>query len=53
MRTMLESLVSVRPSQTKSGGKQLRGCLDSSSIELIEQFHKESLYYNNMLNFSR
>ena len=40
MRTMLESLVSVRPSQAKSSGKQLRGMLDSHTIELIEQFSK-------------
>ena len=53
MRTMLESLVSVRSSQVKQANKQLRAHLDSATIEAIEKFHKESLYYKQMLNFSR
>ena len=50
---MLESLVSVRSSQAKNASKQLRANLDSGTIDLIEKFHKESLYYKQLLNFSR
>ena len=48
MRTMLESLVSVRQSSQSAKMK-----LDSHSAELIERFHKESLNYKHMLSFSR
>ena len=48
MRTMLESLVSVRQSSQSTKMK-----LDSHSAELIERFHKESLNYKHMLSFSR
>ena len=47
---MLESLVSIRPSQAKNSNSIK---LDSHSAELIERFHKESLNYSHMLSFSR
>ena len=50
MRTMLESLVSVRPSQAK-GSNSIK--LDSHTADLIDKFHKESLNYKHMLSFSR
>ena len=49
---MLESLVSIRPSQAKSSGSNSIK-LDSHSADLIERFHKESLNYKHMLSFSR
>ena len=49
---MLESLVSIRPSQAKSSGSNSIK-LDSHSADLIERFHKESLNYKHLLSFSR
>ena len=56
IRTMLESMIMVRPSQAKNSSaeaKQLRSSLDSSTIDLIEKFHKASLYFKQMLSFTR
>ena len=56
IRTMLESMIMVRPSQAKNSSaeaKQLRTSLDSTTIDLIEKFHKSSLYFKQMLSFTR
>ncbi|OQR79720.1 cytoplasmic FMR1-interacting protein-like [Tropilaelaps mercedesae] len=49
VRTMLESLIA-----DKSGAKRsLRKDLDTASLADIERFHKQSFYWNYLLNFSQ
>ncbi|XP_003737710.1 cytoplasmic FMR1-interacting protein [Galendromus occidentalis] len=49
VRTMLESLIA-----DKSGAKRsLRKDLDAASLQDIEKFHKNSFYWNYLLNFSQ
>lgn len=48
VRTMLESLIA-----DKSGGKRtLRKDIDGQYLMAIDQFHKNSFYWNYLLNFS-
>ncbi|XP_057381354.1 cytoplasmic FMR1-interacting protein-like isoform X1 [Daphnia carinata] len=48
VRTMLESLIA-----DKSGGKRtLRKDIDGSYLMAIDQFHKNSFFWNYLLNFS-
>ena len=48
VRTMLESLIA-----DKSGGKRtLRKDIDGSYLMAIDQFHKNSFYWNYLLNFN-
>lgn len=48
IRTMLESLIA-----DKSGGKRtLRKDIDGQYLVLIDQFHKNSFYWNYLLSFS-
>ncbi|GAB0094881.1 Cytoplasmic FMR1-interacting protein [Sergentomyia squamirostris] len=48
VRTMLESLIA-----DKSGGKRtLRKDIDGTCLMQIDQFHKNSFYWNYILNFS-
>ena len=49
VRTMLESLIA-----DKSGGKRtLRKDIDGSYLLAIDQFHKNSFFWNYLLNFNR
>lgn len=48
VRTMLESLIA-----DKSGGKRtLRKDIDGSYLMAIDQFHKNSFFWNYLLNFN-
>jgi cytoplasmic FMR1 interacting protein len=48
VRTMLESLIA-----DKSGGKRtLRKDIDGSNLMAIDQFHKNSFFWNYLLNFN-
>lgn len=48
VRTMLESLIA-----DKSGGKRtLRKDIDGSYLVAIDQFHKNSFFWNYLLNFN-
>merc|ERR1711973_653661 len=49
VRTMLESLIS-----SKAGAKRtLRKDIDGAMLVKIDEFHKNSFYWNYLLNFSK
>ena len=49
VRTMLESLIA-----SKAGSKRtLRKDVDSGMVIKIEEFHKQSFFWNYLLNFSK
>jgi cytoplasmic FMR1 interacting protein len=48
VRTMLESLIA-----DKSGGKKtLRKEIDINHLQIIDNFHKTSFFWNYLLNFN-
>ena len=47
MRTMLESLISEKGGSKKS----LRSDLHAASLPEFEQFHRNTFYFNHILNF--
>lgn len=50
VRTMLESLIADKSGG--SGKKTLRKDIDGQHLMAIDQFHKESFYWNYLLNFN-
>lgn len=50
VRTMLESLISDKAA---SGKRTLRKDIEGTTLMAIDQFHKNSFFWNYLLNFSR
>lgn len=50
VRTMLESLIADKSGG--SGKKTLRKDIDGQHLMAIDQFHKDSFYWNYLLNFN-